>query len=171
MSTRIVFYTIILISFTSACTTEKIQFVEDNPQNIHLGCYNSDKEEWRNVILDRQNNSIRSEGYFIFKHLNEVMKHGTVWNLKEDEYHYVWGETRTNFDRAFKLDRVSLKLKASYKFEYSTGVDYTHDYFYCKLLNNYSQFQKWDKDKLRLLEIERKQIIEARNKKKEARKI
>ena len=152
---RLLLLSIILLT---ACDQE-ILFDEQGNNNSYLSCYSiSDdviESGWRNVILDKTNQSIKSERYTI-SHDFKGMQYGDVFVMNDsyDDSEYRWGEHTGTVSNKFELHKTTLNLKVIRRLSTDNGDSYDRLDYECGVYDDYQSYLKWEKSILESLEIE-----------------
>jgi len=144
---RLLLLSIILLG---ACDRE-IPFDEQGEGNNYLSCSSisdgNPATRWRNVILDKSNQSVRSERYFIASDNFTVMQHGSIFilNDKYDGSAYRWGEYKGKISRTFELHKTTLNLDVVQRIAYDSTEDtYDREKFRCTVYDDYQSYSKWE---------------------------
>jgi len=146
------------IVLSSACNRE-IPFDEQGNNNSYLSCYSISEDViesgWRNVILDKTNQSIKSEMYTI-SHDFKGMQYGDVFVMNDsyDDSEYRWGEHTGVVSNKFELHKTTLNLKVIRRFSTANGDSYDRLDYECSIYDDYQSYLKWEKSILESLEIE-----------------
>lgn len=153
---RLLLLSIILLT---ACDQE-ILFDEKNNDNNYLSCVNLSDDNidrrWRNVILDKTNQSIRSQFYFISSNDFTVTHYGKISDLNDnyDGSAYQWGEHKGMMSTKFELHKTTLNLEEMLRISLESGDDYEERNFGCEVYDDYQSYSKWENSILEELEIE-----------------
>jgi len=152
---RLLLLSIILLS---ACDRQ-IPFDEQSNNTSYLSCSSisdgNPATRWRNVILDKSNQSVRSEWYFIASDNFTVMQHGSIFVLNDnyDGSAYRWGEYKGKISRTFELHKTTLNLDVVQRIAYdSTDDTYDREKFRCNVYDDYQTYAKWETSILESLE-------------------
>ena len=142
---RLLLLSLILLS---ACDRQ-IPFDEQGNNNSYLSCSNiSDGNvatRWRNVILDKSNQSVRSQKYFIYD--SSVKQWGAIFDLRDnyDNSAYAWGEYEGKISKTFELHNTTLNLDVVQRIAYdSTDDTYDREKFRCNVYDDYQTYAKWE---------------------------
>ena len=152
-------FLLLSIILLSACDRQ-IPFDEQSDNTSYLSCSNIRDGDvatrWRNVILDKSNQSVRSEWYFIVSRDFRAVQNGKIFVLNDnyDGSAYQWGEHKGNISSTFELHKTTLNLKVNERFSYDSGDDYIRYKFRCDVYDDYQTYAKWEKSILESLEIE-----------------
>ncbi len=147
------------IILLSACDRQ-IPFDEQGSNNSYLSCSSisdgNPATRWRNVILDKSNQSVRSEWYFIASGDFTVLQYGSIFVLKDnyDGSAYRWGEYKGKISRTFELHKTTLNLDVVERITYdSTADNYDREKFRCNVYDDYQTYAKWETSILETLKI------------------
>jgi hypothetical protein len=135
--------------FLIACD-QLIPFDVEGGDNRYLGCTSQNPVRSRNVVIDRANNSLRSEQYFISSTDFSVVQFGHIAVL-EDNYdgsRYEWVQDLEPFSNAYVLHKTNLNLHVKQTYTSGSGSNTTRYNLTCTVYDDYQAFLKWERNVL-----------------------